>query len=208
MHCGNRCSGGCWGPFGRRGVARRRSCPAHMNGVGKASRRRCLNRALKLFAGTATKRGRNWLAGCGCGNVANGHRAATAFARGGRRLDRPRPLRLDTASRDGGPRAQSFVGTTARLVARPPPDEKPGSRKDGSHSQRDTKAVVGAPGTARTCNPQIRSLVLYPLSYGRFRRLASKPRLGRLSIACRRRSSQSSADPSRFGKAALPHSRD
>ena len=25
----------------------------------------------------------------------------------------------------------------------------------------------GAPGTARTCNPQIRSLVLYPLSYGR-----------------------------------------
>ena len=26
---------------------------------------------------------------------------------------------------------------------------------------------IGAPGTARTCNPQIRSLVLYPLSYGR-----------------------------------------
>ena len=25
----------------------------------------------------------------------------------------------------------------------------------------------GAPGRARTCNPQIRSLVLYPLSYGR-----------------------------------------
>jgi hypothetical protein len=26
---------------------------------------------------------------------------------------------------------------------------------------------IGAPGRARTCNPQIRSLVLYPLSYGR-----------------------------------------
>jgi hypothetical protein len=29
--------------------------------------------------------------------------------------------------------------------------------------------LIGAPGTARTCNPQIRSLVLYPLSYGRLR---------------------------------------
>jgi hypothetical protein len=28
--------------------------------------------------------------------------------------------------------------------------------------------IYGAPGRARTCNPQIRSLVLYPLSYGRF----------------------------------------
>ena len=26
-----------------------------------------------------------------------------------------------------------------------------------------------APGTTRTCNPQIRSLMLYPLSYGRVR---------------------------------------
>ena len=127
------------GPFGRRGVARRRSCPAHMNGVGKASRRRCLNRALKLFAGTATKRGRNWLAGCGCGNVANGHRAATALRRRPE-VGPPPAATTDTATRDGGPRAQSFVGTTARLVARPPPDEKPGSRKDGSHSQRDTKS--------------------------------------------------------------------
>ena len=27
--------------------------------------------------------------------------------------------------------------------------------------------AIGAPGRARTCNPQIRSLVLYPLSYRR-----------------------------------------
>jgi len=32
---------------------------------------------------------------------------------------------------------------------------------------RQASEDIGAPGTARTCNPQIRSLVLYPLSYGR-----------------------------------------
>ena len=152
MHCGNRCSGGCWGPFGRRGVARRRSCPAHMNGVGKASRRRCLNRALKLFAGTATKRGRNWLAGCGCGNVANGHRAATAFARGGRRLDRPRPATIEVLAPNpllARPRDWSH----APLLMRNQAAERTDPIRSGTQ-----KAVVGAPGTARTCNPQIRSL--------------------------------------------------
>ena len=32
---------------------------------------------------------------------------------------------------------------------------------------RQASEDIGAPGTARTCNPQIRSLVLYPMSYGR-----------------------------------------
>ncbi len=33
--------------------------------------------------------------------------------------------------------------------------------------QRYEQAWFGAPDRSRTCNPQIRSLVLYPLSYGR-----------------------------------------
>jgi hypothetical protein len=33
------------------------------------------------------------------------------------------------------------------------------------------ESIHGAPDRSRTCNPQIRSLVLYPLSYGRIERL-------------------------------------
>jgi hypothetical protein len=38
-------------------------------------------------------------------------------------------------------------------------------RRIGTVSAR--RAEIGAPGEIRTPNPQIRSLVLYPLSYGR-----------------------------------------
>ena len=82
-----------------------------------------------------------------------------------------------------------------------------GGRRRASRKTRKAAGLSGAPGRARTCNPQIRSLVLYPLSYGRLAESHAKQRMARISLACPRISSQSAAHPSRFGKAALRHSR-
>ena len=97
-----------------------------------------------------------------------------------RLASRPMGLRVrrqQMADADHG--ADGIPRNAARRVSPPALGAGAGACADrtvGSRSRGEGRCRVaprqdalgdGAPGTARTCNPQIRSLVLYPLSYGR-----------------------------------------